>query len=120
MLLAKEGDVKSVEFLIINFDASISDAVEGYAEGGHFKQVNKLIEEGASRHKAVRGYKNNISDYLTGTKLLCLLSSIDDEYLRKSIANIASKKAMEQFVLINKISLLKEAKKLMNLLKVII
>ncbi len=55
-LLAKEGDIDSVNFLLNKFKANLNDAVFGYACGGHVDAVNKLLAEGASIDYAIRGY----------------------------------------------------------------
>jgi hypothetical protein len=57
MLLAKEGDSQSVEFLVNKFKGSRNHAVRGYAAGGHVDQVmNLLLTHGASINDAVKGY----------------------------------------------------------------
>src|SRR3990167_7103252 len=57
MLLAEEGNNSSVEFLIDHFNASIFDAVQGYAMGGYTKEVNILISLFPhARVSAIKGY----------------------------------------------------------------
>lgn len=42
-LLAREGDVATVNFLITHFYAFIHQAILGYAQGGHEQHVNELV-----------------------------------------------------------------------------
>ena len=55
VLLAKEGDCGSVEFLISKFKVRLHSAVRGAAHGGHLEFINKLIERGASVDYAAWG-----------------------------------------------------------------
>lgn len=59
--LAREGDFESVEFLINNFNASLHDAVYGYALGGHKIRVENLLSRGACLNHAVMGYAHRRS-----------------------------------------------------------
>lgn len=56
MLLAKEGDQASVEFLIDEFKGNRNAATEGYALGGYVRLVDQQITAGANRNFALRGY----------------------------------------------------------------
>jgi len=53
--LARNGDVKSVDFLL-DRGASIDEAVTAYAEKGHKKAVENLLERGANKNDALAGY----------------------------------------------------------------
>ncbi len=56
MLLAKQGNVGAVNFLINNFGGSLDLAVMGYALGGNEEQVNGLLAAGADPLLALTGY----------------------------------------------------------------
>ena len=81
ILLAKEGDSTSVEFLINQFKEGRNDAVLGYAIGGHVEQVNEQILKGADYHAAVRGYV--FGGHIQQKNILQLLSVTDNQILRK-------------------------------------
>ncbi|MHB1221199.1 MAG: hypothetical protein ACYC0J_04320 [Gammaproteobacteria bacterium] len=68
-LLAKEGDVESVEFLISEFHQSLNAAVLGYASGGYEMEMNRLIARGANIDEAVLGCARR-NDYLAVETLL--------------------------------------------------
>jgi hypothetical protein len=58
MLLAKEGNVEAVDFLVSNFNASPYHALQGYALCGDEKKVNELLNllGGKAVCDAIRGY----------------------------------------------------------------
>lgn len=60
-VLAESGEKEAVKFLIDNFNASLNEAVYGFALRGDVQMVEKLIDQGASRDWAIKGYaeKNN-------------------------------------------------------------
>lgn len=80
-MLAKEGEIESVNFLITNFKASCDAAVNGYAIAGLVAEVNELVEQGANRYFAINGYL--MGGHLTSSNLLRLISLTADEKLRK-------------------------------------
>ncbi|MBX3709373.1 MAG: hypothetical protein KIT56_08500 [Gammaproteobacteria bacterium] len=56
MLVAKEKDVESVEFLSTKFHANLDYALQGYAIGDHTDKVEELINHGFSIDIAIKGY----------------------------------------------------------------
>lgn len=54
-LLAKEGHVDAVEFLINEFHQSLNAAVRGYASGGYEAEMDDLIARGANIDDAILG-----------------------------------------------------------------
>lgn len=128
ILLAKEGDHESVKFLISKFNASKDAAVNGYAQGGYFNEVNKLVgtvlrirrlidnfiltdEKGDDRWTSIRkhavdGYKKG--GYLTEDNILHLLSVTTS----KSLGNYLVAEAKKDYPSIDKKSLLNQSDKI--------
>lgn len=85
--LAKEGNKEAVDFLIQKFNASINDAVYGYAFGGYFDQVNELIARGATHDDALCGYTRG--EHITSQNILRLMSCTKDKNLRALVVDRA-------------------------------
>ncbi|MHB1222125.1 MAG: hypothetical protein ACYC0J_09030, partial [Gammaproteobacteria bacterium] len=96
-LLARQGDVESVEFLMAEFRANQDDAAKGYAQGGHVDQVNMLVTKGADRKLAALGYKMYMGDHPHEISLLRLMSLTDDNEMRILLAE----KMKEQMISLN-------------------
>lgn len=58
MLLARDGDQKSVNFLLDKFMASPHHAIQGYAWGGHHHLVDAELKRGVPHVFAIQGYAN--------------------------------------------------------------
>ena len=54
--LAKDGDHRTVNYLINYFGASLEDALEGYARGNHDTKVKELLLAEVQPKFAIRGY----------------------------------------------------------------
>ena len=109
-LLAKEGDISSIEFLIAQ-GAKLDWALEGAAIGGHEKLVTTLLAQGAKLDVAVEGavMGGHLKDEQRTLHFLLLMS---DDKLREKFANAAVKS-----VSFNILNVLKKANAIIQYMK---
>lgn len=66
-ILAMDGDVDAVNFLLDHFCAGMSSAARGYARAGNVEQVEALLDLGASMNAALEGYAiSQMHEYVDG------------------------------------------------------
>lgn len=89
-LYAKKGQKEVVDFLCEHFQAPPNKALKGYAQGGHFQQVNAFLEEG--HHdvaNAVEGYLSSGFLDLEESKLTRTLAFTSNGEFRKRLTAAA-------------------------------